>query len=87
MTWNKEIKDGVLFVDGHKVKKIFRAGEWIWYVTKIITKKKVPYIYEAYVHGFADEFGTVYVAELTDMGAIEMPVDKIPEENKDPILL
>jgi hypothetical protein len=80
MTFEKTIKDGVLHVEGKKVKKVFTAGTWIWYVTKIITKKKVPFIYEAYVHGFCDEFGSTYVSELESVNAVELPIDKIPLE-------
>ena len=76
-----ELKNGVVHVGYEKlkpVKKIFRMGNWIWYVSKIITKKKVPFIYEAWVHGDFDEFGSVYVSELA--GAEELPISEIPNE-------
>jgi len=79
MNFRKEIKDGVLFVEGKKVKKVFQMGDWIWYVVKIVNHKKIPFIYEAYVHGMADEFGSVYVSELA--GAVELPLNKIPVES------
>jgi len=79
MNFRKEIKNGVLFVEGKQVKKVLKMGDWIWYVVKIVNKKKIPFIYESYVHGFADEFGSVYVHEL--LGAEELPLDKIPVES------
>ena len=78
MNFRKEIKNGTLFVEGKQIKKVFQMGDWIWYVTKIINQKKVPFIYEAYVHGMADEFGSVYVSELA--GASELPLTEIPVE-------
>ena len=79
MNFRKEIKNGVLFVEGKQVKKVLKMGDWIWYVVKVINRKKVPFMYDAYVHGFADEFGSVYVSELS--GAHELPLDEIPVES------
>lgn len=79
MEFRKELRNDVLFVEGKQVKKVLKMGDWIWYVVKVINKKKVPFIYEAYVHGFADEFGSVYVSEL--LGAEELPLNEIPVES------
>ena len=82
MGLQKELKDGVLFVGygkaDKKVLKVLKMGDWIWYVVKVINQKKVPFMYDAWVHGAADEFGSVYVSELA--GAEELPLDKIPLE-------
>lgn len=78
MNFRKELKNGELFVEGRKIKKVFQKGDWIWYVTKINTRKKIPFTYDAYVHGFADEFGSVYAQEL--VGAVELPLNEIPVE-------
>lgn len=78
----KELKDGVLFIGygkaNKKVLKVLKMGDWIWYVVKVINRKKVPFMYDAWVHGAADEFGSVYVSELA--GAEELPLDQIPVE-------
>ena len=81
MGFKKELKDGVVHVGYSKlkpVKHIFQMGDWIWYVVKVINRKKQPFIYEAWVHGNFDEFGSVYVSEL--VGAEELPINVIPAE-------
>ena len=84
MGLEKQLKDGVLFVGygkaNKKVLKVLKAGDWIWYVVKIINRKKVPFIYEAWVHGNADEFGASDIREIMAMGAVELPLNEIPVE-------
>ena len=69
------IENGIHCIGGKEIFHIWHdlATGWTWYATKIVTYRKIVSIYEGYVEGDFNEFGSWYPSDVKRDFIEEMP--------------
>lgn len=76
------LEDGKYCIGGKEIFHIWKSvSGWVWYATKVVTKDKIPSIYEGYVQGNFNEWGSWYASDMKDS-----MIQEIPKENWDNVI-
>lgn len=73
------ICQGKYCIGGNEIVKAWHnpLNGWKWFATKAVTKNKVPRIYEGFVLGDYNEWGSWYAEDMDSMGTIEVPITQL----------
>lgn len=66
-------------IGGNEIIKAWHSplNGWKWFATKAITENKIPQIYEGFVIGDYEEWGSWYAEDMTTFGIVEVPTNRL----------